>query len=263
MLCPNRPSLVLPTPAARGRWARALWHGCCAAVGWLAIAALVHATTAPIEADVRAWVAERQGVAAATVSVQVLDPRIGQRRCPGGWLIDQPFPQPETLRVRCPDIAWQGFVRATWEVAPTAPRTVATRAPAVATEAATRTVVVSTAWLPRGLRLSAEHLTLTDVSAQGLPSNALERIDDALQGELIRDIPAGLPLRSSDLRPAWLVRKGQTVVLSWQPTPGFSLTARLEALEDGRLGDTVRLRNRESGRVVTAQVTGPNTAAGI
>jgi flagella basal body P-ring formation protein FlgA len=58
------------------------------------------------------------------------------------------------------------------------------------------------------------------------------------------------------------VRRGNTVLTTWAPTPGLAVTARLESLDDGRLGDTIRLRNRDSGRVVSAQISGQNQAVG-
>jgi len=60
-----------------------------------------------------------------------------------------------------------------------------------------------------------------------------------------------------------LVRRGQTVVVTMTPAPGLSITARLEALDDGRMGDTIRLKNRDSGRLMTAVVNGQNTAQGL
>ncbi len=60
-----------------------------------------------------------------------------------------------------------------------------------------------------------------------------------------------------------LVRRGQTVVVTMTPAPGLSIVARLEAMDDGRMGDTIRLKNRESGRVMTAVVNGQNAAQGL
>lgn len=58
------------------------------------------------------------------------------------------------------------------------------------------------------------------------------------------------------------VRRGNTVMTTWTPAPGLIVTARLEALDDGRVGDTIRVRNRDSGRVLAAQVSGQNQAVG-
>jgi len=52
------------------------------------------------------------------------------------------------------------------------------------------------------------------------------------------------------------------VLTTWNPTPGLQINARLESLDDGRVGDTIRVRNRDTGRILGAQVTGQNQAAG-
>ena len=82
-------------------------------------------------------------------------------------------------------------------------------------------------------------------------------------GELARNLQAGEPLRQSDVRPAILVRKGQIVVLTVSMPGGLQVTLRSEALQDARLGDTVSVRNPESGRVMNGVVTGKNAARGL
>jgi flagella basal body P-ring formation protein FlgA len=76
----------------------------------------------------------------------------------------------------------------------------------------------------------------------------------------VRDKQAGQVLYTNDIQPTLLVRKGQFIVVTMQGVPGLTITARLEALQDGRFGETVRLRNRESDRIVSAVVVGPNAA---
>ncbi|MFM8590881.1 MAG: flagella basal body P-ring formation protein FlgA [Limnohabitans sp.] len=44
---------------------------------------------------------------------------------------------------------------------------------------------------------------------------------------------------------------------------GFMISARLEAMQDGRMGEQIQLRNRESGRIMTGVVKGPNQALGV
>ena len=60
-----------------------------------------------------------------------------------------------------------------------------------------------------------------------------------------------------------LVKRGQTVLATWAPVSGLVVSARLEALDDGRLGETIRLKNRDTGRIVSAVVSGQNTAQGL
>ena len=81
------------------------------------------------------------------------------------------------------------------------------------------------------------------------------------QMEAVRDLPAGVPLRQTDIRPAVLVRQGQWVTMTVGHGSGFTITVRLEALQDGRLGERVMLRNTESGRTVSGVVTGMTITA--
>jgi flagella basal body P-ring formation protein FlgA len=78
--------------------------------------------------------------------------------------------------------------------------------------------------------------------------------------ELARNLRSGDALRISDVRQALLVRRGQSVDLTVVTSSGLELSLRAEAMADGRMGETVSLRNPESGRVLTGIVTGRNTA---
>lgn len=80
--------------------------------------------------------------------------------------------------------------------------------------------------------------------------------------ELARTLQPGEPLRASDLRPALLVKRGDAVTLTVRTSGGLEITLRAEALQDGRYGERVNLKNPESGRVLPAIVTGKNTARG-
>jgi flagella basal body P-ring formation protein FlgA len=67
-------------------------------------------------------------------------------------------------------------------------------------------------------------------------------------------------LRSHDVKRALLVKQGQSVLLTIFLGNGLSVTARVDALQDGRMGEQVRLKNPDSGRLVSGIVTGPNAA---
>ena len=80
---------------------------------------------------------------------------------------------------------------------------------------------------------------------------------------LTRNMQAGDPLRASDVRLAVLVLRGQSVLLSVGGAQGLQISVRVEALQDGRLGEQIQLKNPESGRVLGGVVTGKNTARGL
>jgi flagellar basal body P-ring formation protein FlgA len=55
------------------------------------------------------------------------------------------------------------------------------------------------------------------------------------------------------------VRRGESVTLEYA-APGLSLSMRTRALEDGAVGDSVRLLNTSSNRTIEAVITGPGAA---
>lgn len=57
------------------------------------------------------------------------------------------------------------------------------------------------------------------------------------------------------VRPALMVRKGQIVLLSVARS-GIEISVQVEALEDAKLGDQVKLRNPDSGKPLAGMVTG-------
>ena len=81
--------------------------------------------------------------------------------------------------------------------------------------------------------------------------------------ELIHNVRIGEPIRAADVRPATLVRRGHSVLLSVKTVGGLEVSLRAEALQDGKLGDPVQLKNPESGKVTTGIVSGKNAARGL
>ena len=117
--------------------------------------------------------------------------------------------------------------------------------------------------LQRGVILQPDMLEEVQASPGNADTQLLNTVKDAQLAELTRDIPAGQPLRVSDIRRAVLVRQGQTVMLSIGNKSDFEISIRMEAMQDGRLGEQVKLKNPESGRQVSGVVTGPNAAKGL
>ena len=94
-------------------------------------------------------------------------------------------------------------------------------------------------------------------------SSLIQNPEDLKNVESLRDMQPGSPVRSHDLKPAFLVKRGQLVLVSMGEGRGFLVTVRAESQQDGRLGELIRLKNPESGRLLSAMVTGPNSAKGI
>jgi flagella basal body P-ring formation protein FlgA len=74
-----------------------------------------------------------------------------------------------------------------------------------------------------------------------------------------RTLPKGRPIAKGDLRAPFAILEGADVSVRFA-RGGLSITMRLTAMDGAALGEPVRLRNRETGRIVSATATGENTA---
>jgi len=223
--------------------------------------------------QVRQWVGQNQNTEPAKVDILPIDPRVNVLECPQPLLIDLPFASRESVRVRCAQPAWQIYLR----VQTTAPATPVPAAvnpaqagqaaqapkPAQAAPPVNRTTVITRHLIQRGTQLQPAMLEEVSRPTQGLDPQAVSSLQDLVHGEAARDLPAGQVIRSSDIRRAILVKQGQSALMSVGQDKGFQITVRVEALQDGRMGEQIRLKNTESGRLLTGTVTGPNAVKGF
>lgn len=219
-------------------------------------------------AQVRQWVAQGQNISPSQVEVLPIDARIKVLDCPQALLLDLPFASRESVRVRCAQPAWQLYLRVQTTAppaalaSPAAPQAAA--APATPTApSAEKTTVVARQLIQRGSLLQPAMLEEVSRPAQGLDPQAVSSFKDLLYAEATRDLTAGQVLRSSDFRRAVLVKQGQSALMSVGQDKGFQITVRVEALQDGRMGEQIRLKNPDSGRLLTGTVTGPNAVRGF
>lgn len=209
------------------------------------------------------WVAAKNGVPVSQVEVAPLDARVAVQPCAGGFVFDYPFVNRESVRVRCTKPNWQLFVKVGFTTPAHALPPVSVNKPASPPPAAAGQVVVATINLQAGQVLHPEHLKLDKLDAEKI--SKAHYLDLAgLEGqELVRAVRAGEAIRMSDLRQATLVRRGDVVVMT-VGTPGtFQISVKAEALQDGKMGEQIKLRNTESGRTMSAIVTGKGLARGV
>lgn len=231
-----------------------------------------HATSpqAQLNSALTEWVGAQSGVPAAQVTVAPPDARVAIQPCASGFSFDYPFVNREHVRVRCAKPNWQlfmkvGFVGSNGSAAP-APAAPATSSAATAKNAPApefRQVVVAASNLLAGQLLQRESLKLEQVEADKI-SKAHYQDSQGLEGqELMRSLRAGDPIRVSDVRPANLVKRGELVLMTVGSPTSFQISVKAEAMQDGRMGDQIKLRNTESGRTLSAVVTGKGTAKGL
>jgi len=221
------------------------------------------AATSPDEQLVQAvtqWVGRQQGLRPDQVQMQPLDARVRVQPCARPLNMDLPFSSQETVRVRCPEPVWQLYVRVQL---PSADARGALQSAAVPGAEQRRPVLVTVTSLARGMSVQAVDVKMQSMLVPAGAGAVLESPAEAIHAEVLRDLPAGTVLRRSDLRPAMLVKRGQMVQLSVGHNQGFSVSVRVEALQDGRMGEQIKLKNPESGRILTGVVKGPNAVDGL
>jgi flagella basal body P-ring formation protein FlgA len=74
-----------------------------------------------------------------------------------------------------------------------------------------------------------------------------------------RTLPKGRPIAKGDLRAPFAILEGADVSVRFA-RGGLSITMLLTAVHGAALGEPVRLRNRETGRIVSGVATGDNSA---
>ena len=226
--------------------------------------------------QVKSWMSETHKVKVDEVKIAPLDPRVQVQSCSKPLTVDHPFSSKDTVRVRCVDPVWQLYLQVSMPLPPPPPPVQATALagnqgkplnpsapPVVVAAPVSKTVVVPKRLIQRGAVIEADMLEEVTQTGGQVDNSLLQSIKDALTAEAVRDLSAGQALRSSDIRRAILVKQGQLVTMTVGEKSGFLITVRVEALQDGRMGDQVRLKNTESGRQISGIVTGPSTVKGL
>jgi len=229
-----------------------------------------------LAAETAKWVALQNEVPLDQVTVAPLDQRVGVQPCSSQYIFDYPFVNRESVRARCLKPAWQlylkvGFVQVNQtppaSAKPSAPPVQANNPPPARTPPAqaipeSRMVLVASSNLTPGQLLQPEMFKLEKMDADKINKSHLLEATGLEGQELVRALRAGEPVRNVDLRPAIMVKKGDLVQLTVGKAGEFQISVRLEAMQDGRLGEQIKLRNAESGRILGGVVTGKGLVRG-
>ena len=207
-----------------------------------------------LQQQVLQWAATHPGLQGRTLHVVPLDNRIVLQPCQQKLQFEQPFVNQPNVRVRCAQPQWQLFVTLGNGATPPSAKTDTPAAAALAK------VLVAKEVLKRGTIISPDMLVLTEMPAAGMENQIIADPQLVVNMELVRDLAPNAPLRTFDLKKAVMVKRGQEVQVTAGAGQGFLITMRAEALQEGALGEQIRLKNSESGRSLTAVVTGQNTA---
>ena len=176
------------------------------------------------------------------------------RTCDGDFVVEKAFGGWKTVRVICrQENAWDIYVRTGYQ----------SEAPAKADKSSEnleksdnldlmqRVIVVRP--VSRGDLLTREDLGLQTLSRSG--SGGFTDIDELVGRRAKKSLRTGLIVHDRHLQPDWMVHAKQSVSVV-NNTGGIQVTTAGIALENGRLGDLVKVRNLSSNSILHGFVAG-------
>lgn len=237
--------------------------------------------------QVAQWVSEQEGIRPEEVRFLPIDVRLDHTQCPQTLAIDQPFGSNRSLRVRCEPLKWQVFLQRldTPEATGSEASARYSGAPLPRSESLTlRTALGEPLSLPAKPSfdalveqevlvarqnilpkqpLSAEMFKLEKRRVNPSSKNFYTSAEGLEFSDLLRPLKSGEILKPRDLKKSLLVKRGNLVQHALTHLPNMAISAQLQALDDGRIGDSIRLRNPESGKTVMGRVTGRNLSESL
>jgi len=213
----------------------------------------------------QAYVWLEQELKTSREKLEVLPPdhRVKILHCETLLFFDFPFNGKETMRARCKDPIWQFFLR----VKTDDPDVKTLLSPIKRTQkkkpvTSEKTVLVAKTNLSAGAILKESDVNIVKIKRTGLPVDTYNSFKGLENHELISEVKASKIIRSINLRPAKLIKRGNSVVFNILAR-GMLVSATMEALEDGRMGDQIKLLNPSSGKTVVGTVIGVNEVSGL
>jgi flagella basal body P-ring formation protein FlgA len=119
-------------------------------------------------------------------------------------------------------------------------------------------IVVASRALAAGTILAESDLELREVPETASGFSPVLDVAQAMGRQLTMTLNAGATVPSGSLKQVPIVRRGDRVTLICAGG-GFTLACTGEALADGALGQTIRVKNFNSGLELSARVSGPGT----
>jgi flagellar basal body P-ring formation protein FlgA len=119
-----------------------------------------------------------------------------------------------------------------------------------------RSVPILARRLESGTVIGTNDLDWMEIPEERISADIVTEPSQLIGRELRRDSPEGEVLRSRDIMPPRLVQRGSLVTMKIE-TPYILVTAQGKAQQDGAEGETIRVMNTQSNRVVEGVVIAP------
>ena len=114
--------------------------------------------------------------------------------------------------------------------------------------------------IARGRTIAADDLTSVRLLASDLPTDAQTVAADLVGRRATRTLLPQRPIRAGDVAEPWLVRRGDEAVALFR-RGGLEIVSAAEALDHGRRGEIIRIRNAASGAIRRAVVVAERRVA--
>lgn len=112
--------------------------------------------------------------------------------------------------------------------------------------------------VPKGAILGPQDVTRKSIPRGALPLGAIGDPAEVLGMRTVRAMAAGTVLRKDQFRPQPVLRRGHRVQIVLE-RGGLRIVAPGEALEEGGAGESIKVLNTSSRRVILARVEAPNS----
>jgi flagella basal body P-ring formation protein FlgA len=117
-------------------------------------------------------------------------------------------------------------------------------------------VPVPTRAIGRGETIQAEDLEWVQLKDSRIGTSVVVASSDLVGHSVRSPLRPGTPVRATQIRKPVVVAKGSLVLLVLE-RQGMALSARARALEDGGVGEIIRVSNLQSSTVVEGTISGP------
>lgn len=117
----------------------------------------------------------------------------------------------------------------------------------------TRRIPVLTQRLSHGEEITPQHIALKDFTVSRLRQDVVMDEKELIGKTPRRTISVSRPIRAEEVQAPDVLKKGSMVRMIYE-TPYMEISASGEALENGTLGQSVRIRNRDSNIAVYGTV---------
>ncbi|MGZ8143295.1 MAG: flagellar basal body P-ring formation chaperone FlgA [Methylosarcina sp.] len=121
-------------------------------------------------------------------------------------------------------------------------------------------VAVLTQPVQRGDIITRQHFSIEKREMPRFGGESITQAEQVENKQAVRYLPAGSILTSKNITEPKLIKRGDKIIIS-ASQPGFSVRMNGLAMMDGAKGQTIRIKNQNSGRIVNATVIQPGVVS--